>query len=190
MRCPITALAVVAVCSTLLGCAGADKGALASQQGTEGIRPPKAQAYVCEGCGYRFGVPFDLPVRQQVFPPIVCPKCGRREAVRAYLYLPRDGGQAVLYRYEKYREDQILWMTEYRDTTPEERLMLEPPEVALAAEGEAQLTRYADSDAWFSPTERPEKLRPFADMMGRFKSPIPVFPADWPVVSRKKLRQR
>ena len=76
MRCPITAVAVVAVCGTLLGCAGADKSGIAAQQGTEGIRPPKAQAYVCEGCGYRFGVPFDLPVRQQVFPPIVCPKCG------------------------------------------------------------------------------------------------------------------
>ena len=153
-------------------------------------RAPKAQAYVCESCGHKFGVPNDIPVKQRLYPPIVCPKCGKQTAVRAYVYTPRGGGEPVIYKYEKYTDKQIDAMIKYRDQTPVEQLEFEDPETIISSGGDSSLLRYADEEKWFNPAREPSKDRPFTKPQKRFRPIIPVFPKDWPVEKPENLKQR
>jgi len=187
MKRLITVLTVACVVAGTMGVVW-----LAGCNGSNSDRPkaPKAQAYLCESCGHKFGMSLSIPVKQKLFPPIVCPKCGKRTAVRAYLYVPKGGGEPVIYRYEKYTDKQIEAMEKYRDSTPVEQLQFEDPETIFAMEQDAPLMKYADEDKWFNPAKEPAKSRPFSELQTRFKNIIPVFPESWPIEKRDNLKQR
>ena len=175
-------LGAVAVLGVLAGCNGDAQN--------DRPRAPKAQAYLCEACGYGFGVPMNVPLKERLFPPMVCPKCKERTAVRATFYIPKDGGKPVLYKLTKYTDEQVKKMETYRDAIEEEHQGEQDPEGILAELGESAMEKYPDQDKWFSPGKNPNLVKPFSEIRAKFKHIIPMFPEDWPVVPRDELKQR
>lgn len=186
------ALACVAIlAAALVPLAGCGKGK------EREIKAPKAQTHHCESCGVDFGVTFDREaVKKQVYPPFVCPKCGKRTAVRSILLMPKEGTEAVVYCYEKYSDEQIRQLEKIRNEIPEEQLVRgESPEGILNVEmGEAggPMIKYPGSDRWLSPANPQDRqlFKPFDDRVKNYKSFMPIFPEGWPTYEWDDLKQR
>ena len=149
---------------------------------------PKAVAYECTKCTYKFGV----PLQAEVWPPLKCPKCSG-EAVQATILQPVDGGEPQIVRYERFTRRQVEAMRKYRDSilqeeNGQERLNETPPEVWLTGDDTlgGRWIRYAlvPNSQWISPqqfnsmesgTEQVEQ-----EIRRKYKI-VPVFPKDWPI---------
>jgi len=146
------------------------------------IRAPKAAAYVCENCGYKFGLPQSTPVKELVWAPFVCPKCKKRATARAHIYQPKAGGEPEVLYYTKFTDDQIKRMIAYRDSADEKQLRQNPPDSILDTMTESPLRRNEGSKDWYSPIEAPQMLK----MVDPAKYVlIEAFPKDWPIQDGK-----
>ncbi len=154
-------------------------------------KPPKRTPYVCENCGHKFTIPARLPPKEEVYPPFVCPKCNERTAVRANIYEFKGEQEPRIYSYEKYTEEQIRRMEEYREKTAPEVLKRRPPEMILmdieTGRG-GPMIRYEGTDRWLRPDSR--MLRSPYQLTKEVKSLVQVVPEDWPFVPPEALRQR
>jgi hypothetical protein len=150
------------------------------------IRAAKAVPYVCESCGYKFGIPLptEIPPKQAVFPPIVCPQCKKQTAVQAFFCTPKGGGEPKLMWYNKYTDAQIKQMEEYRDSHSEEELKENPPDRVLNSLGEFWLYKLPGSSEWQAQSPPPQMW------MKEVKSPLAVFPDDWPIIPLDQVKQR
>lgn len=181
--CLLAAVMSVAV-MLLAGCGGPDKNEIPA--------PQKAISYVCENCGHQFGIPTDTPPKQRVFPPFVCPKCGERTAVEVSYYEERDTGKLIEYSRTKWTDEQIRFMERYVQETPEEELAVATPEMEMERRHMPPLVKYPShpgSDHWFNPMRQPELDRPITGERERFRSMVPRFPKDWPIVEASELKQ-
>jgi DNA-directed RNA polymerase subunit RPC12/RpoP len=186
----VLAIAIVGGVVLLSGCNGG---------GGKQVSLPKARAYYCEDCKATFGVPLSLPVREQIYPPIVCPLCGKRSAVEAYYYMPKgaaEDAKPVLYSLVKYGDDQIKAFESYIRALPADDSPAEAPEVALAPEtpgGFHMYVKYAGDDKWLkSWGDSPQTKAPQAEnaeKREKFKSIFPVFDSEWTVYPRDQLKQ-
>lgn len=178
----VLTLAAVASIALLNGCGGSDAN-----------RPklPKATSYYCESCQYIFGIPTDTPIRERVYPLMVCPKCGKRTVAQAFYYTPKAGGKPELYKLMKYSDDQIRAFEAYIKSQPVDSTEFMSPDEALALEGIQTYDKFAGTDKWLrtwgaEPESRPNQLQ---EMRSKFKSIITVFDPEWPIMPATEVKQ-
>ena len=159
---------------------------------TTGLQAPKAVAYQCESCGYTFGIPTNVAV----YPPIVCPKCTKRTAVRAHIYEPADGGPPKVFYFTKYSDAQIKIMEDaISNNEPDMLADLGGPEGYLAGMNDGPSTKAAGGNQWVTFAQGNQNPQLTVNLRGQIKRnrPIEVFPKDdpnWPIVDKDDVRQR
>ncbi len=157
--------------------------------------PPKAVAFQCTSCQYQFGV----ELRDELWAPLVCPKCSG-EAAAATVQVPVGGGEPEVTALTKYTASQIQQMRQYRkDMLQEEHgaamLADTPPDAWLASQpGEGAMIQYPKHvpGRWFSPEAAMDGNNAMLDQVQQkirkeYKI-IPVFPDDWPIENDVKLK--
>jgi hypothetical protein len=157
------------------------------------IKMAKAEAYHCENCQHVFGVPFGLSPSEKLFPPIVCPKCSQRTAVRASYYTPKGGGAPELYRLWRYTDKQIRICEKYIKSLPEDSHAPSIEEVMGSEQTEQEIKYPSKGNKWLKAWGQSQQgmamYEELNEMKARFKSTVEVFDPEWPIYEREDLKQ-
>ena len=182
------ALALTGTACLLAGCGGGDGN-------RDRPKPPKAQTYIDEVTGEVFGVPFGMSAKDQVWPPIVNPKTGKRTLVQALYYESKETGKPVLYKMLRYTDRQIKVFNKAQAALADDS-PLESVEVILQTENPAfeMEIKYAGEETWRKAYGRRQQTKSAKEerdeKMAKFKHVYtPVFDEKWPILKPEEIKQ-
>ena len=157
-----------------------------------GGRPPipgyterKAQTYICDETGEKFGV----PVGAKVFPPIQNPKTGKRTLVRAHVYVPKGGGEPKALWYSKYADAHIKAMEKYVKNTRPEMVRDMPPDAWLSQQNEGPMIKRPDGQ-WVTYQQLLHRQGFLSDIQRGAHGIFEVYPKNWgPILTDEQIKQ-